>query len=283
MRGVSEFDMETPDGRTIHVYDTGASGDRDLVVFWHHGTPNTGAPPEPLLPTAARLRIRLVSFDRPGYGGSTPRPGRSVGSVADDVALVADRIGVRGFAAMGHSGGGPHALATAALLPDRVVAVVSMAGLAPFEADDLDWFRGMAVSGEASLRAAAAGRATKEQHERAHGADYDPEFTAGDLAALSGSWSWLNHVVEAGSRHGPAPLIDDDLAYVSPWGFDPGDIVAPTLVLHGTLDTVVPCTHGEWLAAHCSVAELRLCDGEGHISVLAHATAALTWLREQVG
>ena len=118
---------------------------------------------------------------------------------------------------MGHSGGGPHALACGALLADRVVAVVSAAGLAPFDADGLDWFAGMATSGVASLRAAAAGRAAKERYE-ASGVEYEPEFTPGDLAVLEGDWSWLGDVVGPAVAAGPGGLIDDDLAYVAPVG-----------------------------------------------------------------
>ncbi len=156
---VTELDLELADGRTLHAYDTEPDDDatRSLVVFWHHGTPNIGAPPEPLFVAAARLGIRWVSYDRPGYGGSSPLPGRTVASAAGDVASVADALGIDRFAVMGHSGGGPHALACAALLPERVLAVVSLAGLAPFGAEGLDWFAGMAASGRASLSAAAEG------------------------------------------------------------------------------------------------------------------------------
>jgi pimeloyl-ACP methyl ester carboxylesterase len=178
---------------------------------------------------------------------------------------------------MGHSGGGPHALACAALLPDRVLGVVSGAGLAPYGAEGLDWFAGMAASGVESLRAAAAGRAAKERHE-ASGAEYDPEFTPADLTALSGPWSWLGDVVGPAMAAGPAALIDDDLAYVAPWGFDPALITAPVLLLHGGRDRVVPSSHGEWLARRCPAAELRLFPDDGHISVLNHGADALDWL-----
>jgi pimeloyl-ACP methyl ester carboxylesterase len=218
---VTESDLRLGDGRTVHVYDTGA-GDRDarLAVFWHHGTPNIGAPPAALFPAADRLGIRWVSYDRPGYGGSTPRPGRDVASAAADVAAVADALGIGGFAVMGHSGGAPHALACGALLPERVLGVVSAAGLAPFGAERLDWFAGMAPSCAASLRAAAQGRAAKERHE-AH-AEYDPQmFTPADHGALEGEWSWLLDVVRPAVAAGPAALIDDDLAYVARGGSTP--------------------------------------------------------------
>jgi pimeloyl-ACP methyl ester carboxylesterase len=121
---VTETDLELSDGRTLHVYDTGADGaDGRLAVFWHHGTPNIGAPPEPLFAAAARLGIRWVSYDRPGYGRSTPYPGREVASAAAYVCTIADALGIDRFAVMGHSGGAPHALACAALLPERRASV----------------------------------------------------------------------------------------------------------------------------------------------------------------
>jgi len=277
---VTETDLELGDGRTLHVYDTGADdADGRLAVFWHHGTPNIGAPPEPLFATAARLGIRWVSYDRPGYGGSTPYQGRDVASAAAYVSSIADVLGIDQFAVMGHSGGGPHALACGALLPDRVLGVVSVAGLAPFGAEGLDWFAGMAASGVASLRAAAEGRAAKERYE-ASDAEYDPEFTPADLAALSGAWSWLGTVVGPAMEAGPGGLIDDDLAYVAPWGVDPAQVIAPVLLLHGDRDRVVPSSHGEWLARRCPSAELRPCPGDGHISVLGSSASAMDWLRE---
>src|SRR5215203_2680771 len=169
------MDLELGDGRTLHVYDTGADdADGRLAVFWHHGTPNIGAPPEPLFAAAARLGIRWVSRDRPGYGGSTPYPGRDVASAATYVSSIANALGIDQFAVMGHSGGGPHDLACCALLPECALGAVVVAGLAPFGAEGLDWFAGVAASGVASLRAAAEGRAAKERYE-ASGAEYDPE------------------------------------------------------------------------------------------------------------
>jgi pimeloyl-ACP methyl ester carboxylesterase len=275
----TELDLDLSDGRRLHAYDTGADdGVERLAVVWHHGTPNIGTPPAPLFPAAARLGLRWVSYDRPGYGGSSPNPGRDIASAAGDSAAVADALGIERFAVMGHSGGGPHALACAALLPDRVVAAVSAAGLAPFSAADLDWFAGMAASGVASLRAALEGRAAKEAFE-ACGVEYDPEFTSPDLAALAGDWSWFGEVVGPAIKAGPGGLIDDDLAYVGLWGFDPSRVAVPTLLLHGMRDRVVPSAHSEWLARHLPSAELRLMPNDGHISVLNSAATALDWLR----
>jgi len=277
---VIETDVLLADGQVLRAYDTGTDG--PLTVLWHHGTPNIGAPPAPLFAASARLGIRWVAYDRPGYGGSTPRPGRDIASAAAYATAVADALGVGRFAVMGHSGGGPHALACAALLPERVTAVVSISAMAPFGAAGLDWFAGMADAGVASLRAAAAGRAAKEEYEAS--AEFDPEvFTAADHAALSGSWSWLNDVVGPALKSGTGPMIDDDLAYVTPWGFDPADVTAPVLLVHGEEDRMIPASHGEWLARHCRTAELWKSPGDGHISVLDRAEEALGRLADHAG
>ena len=272
---VIETDLALPDGRILHVYDTGGPG--RLTVFWHHGTPNLGAPPGPLLPLAESLGVRWVSYDRPGYGRSTQLADRTVGDAAAYGAAVADALGIGDFAVMGHSGGSSHALATAALLPGRVRAVASLAAVAPFGAEG--WFDGMAAASAASLRAAAEGRAAKEKYEAA--AEFDPDvFTRADFATLTGSWSWLDEVVQPAL--GAAGLIDDDLAYVAPWGFDPRQVRAPALFLHGAGDRVVPAAHSEWLSRRCPVAELRVAPGEGHVSVLRHSPEALDWLAVHV-
>ncbi|MFF5175082.1 alpha/beta fold hydrolase [Micromonospora sp. NPDC000089] len=272
---VTELDLDLPDGGRLHAYDTG--GDDRLPVLWHHGTPNVGAPPAPLFAAADRLGVRWFSYDRPGYGGSTRRPGRDVASAAGYAARVADALGIDRFATMGHSGGAPHALACAALLADRVSAVVAGAGLAPYGAAGLDWFDGMAPSAEASLRAAVAGREAKERYE-ASGAEGEPGFIPADLAALTGPWAWFGDVVGAAVRGGPGGHVDDDLAYVGPWGFDPARVTAPVLLLHGGRDRMVPATHSRWLADRCPTAQLRLSPEDGHISVLAGAEDALDWL-----
>ncbi|MFD9903740.1 alpha/beta fold hydrolase [Streptomyces sp. NPDC059063] len=280
---MEEIDLELGDGRRLHVYDSGgADADDRLVVFWHHGTPNIGAPPRPLFPTAERLGIRWVSYDRPGYGGSTPHPGRSVASAAADVSHVADALGIDRFAVMGHSGGGPHALGCGALLPERVIGVVCVSGLAPYGAEGLDWYADMTATGAAELRSAAQGRAAREQYEAY--ADYDPEmFTPADHKALAGEWSWFGDVVGPAMKAGPDGLFDDGLAYVAPWGFDPAQVVAPVLFLYGGKDRVVPSAHGQWLARRCPTAELRLSPDDGHVSVLNAGEAALAWLASRSG
>ena len=275
MTDVHEIDVPLPDGGTLHAYATGP--EEGLPVVWHHGTPNIGSPPRPLFAEAERLGLRWVGYDRPGYGGSTPRPDRPVGSAAADVAAVVDALGIDRFAVMGHSGGGPHALSCAALLPDRVLAAVSASGSAPYGATGLDWFAGMADP--AALRASAQGREAKEAFEEAEH-EGEPGFTDADERALQGEWSWFIEVVRPAMANGPAPMIDDDLALAAPWGFDPSSITVPTLFLHGGGDRIIPASHGEWLADQVPGAELMLLPEDGHVSVMRSAAAALAWLAE---
>jgi pimeloyl-ACP methyl ester carboxylesterase len=275
---MNETDLQLSDGRTLHVYDTGTGG---LPVFWNHGTPNLGAPPAPLLATAERLGIRWVSFDRPGYGGSSPAPGRTMASVAADAAAVADELGIDRFGVVGYSGGGSYALGCAATLGDRVSAVVTLAAIAPYGVEGLDWFEGMVPSGIASLNAALGGRDAKAAHE-ASGVEYDPEFTKDDLAIFEGEWGWLGSVASHGLDAGPYGLIDDDVSYVIPWGCDPTTITAPILLLHGERDRIIPASHGSWLAAHCPTAELRLTPEASHFTIFSQADSILPWIAERL-
>jgi pimeloyl-ACP methyl ester carboxylesterase len=277
---VIERDLQVTGGRTLHVYDTAPQKSGLFPVIWQHGTPNVGAPPEPLFAAARRLGLRWVSFDRPGYGGSTVAPGRTMSSVAGDVATIADALGIDEFAVVGYSGGGSYALGCAAALGGRVRAVLSLAGIAPYGADGLDWFAGMVASGVAALGTAAAGREVRAALE-ASGFAYDSQFTPADLAVFEGQWGWLGKVAGAGLDAGPYGQIDDDVSYTLPWGCDPAAITAPVLLLHGTEDRIIPASHGSWLAATCPTAELRLCDGDSHFTIVTHAESGLEWLRQR--
>jgi pimeloyl-ACP methyl ester carboxylesterase len=274
-----EFDVDLGDGRRLHAYDAGRADPNGLTIIWHHGSPNIGLPPVPLLPIATELGIRCVGYDRPGYGGSTARPDRGVATAAGYSVAVADALGVGRFAVMGHSGGGAHALACAALLPERVVGAVSISGLAPYGlsvADGFDWFAGFAQSGANSMRAATQGRAAREAYE---GSDDDESgFTPDDEAALGGAWSWFIDVVRPALAAGPAPMVEDDLAGVGDWGFDPAEITVPTLIVHGEADRVVPAAHGRWLARRIPGAELWMQADDGHITVMNAGADALRWL-----
>lgn len=269
-------DLRLTDGRTLRVYDTGRPVASDaLTLLWHHGSPQTGALLDPLVSAAAARSIRLVSYGRPSYGGSSPRPGRNVASAADDVQQIVDALGVARFAVMGASGGGPHALACAARLPDRVVGVVSLAGLAPFTYA-FDWYAGMVSDG--GLRAAAEGRAARERYAASEVFDEDT-FTSADWTALKDAWSSLGADAGRAGAAGPDGLIDDDLAFVAPWGFDVAEIVAPVLLVQGGQDRVVPPSHAEWLLRTGRSAELWLRPRDGHISVLDAIPVAMDWLR----
>jgi pimeloyl-ACP methyl ester carboxylesterase len=272
-------DLRLADGRVLMVHDTGAEAAPDAVtLLWHHGSPQTGALLEPLVSAAAARGIRLLAYGRPSYGGSGPHPGRDVASAAGDVRQVVDALGVARFAVMGASGGGPHALACAALLPDRVAGAVCLAGLAPFT-DAFNWYAGMASDG--GLRAAVEGRAARERYATSE--VFDPNvFTAADWAALKGAWSSLGADAERAGAAGPDGLIDDDVAFVTPWGFDVGQIVAPVLLVQGRQDRVVPPSHAEWLLRTCPSAELWLRPRDGHISVLDAVPVAMDWLRARL-
>ena len=277
---MTELDLDMADGRRLHVYDTGPTDSESLPVFWHHGTPNIGAPPEPLLSAAERLGIRWVSHDRPGYGGSDRQPGRTVASVAADVAAVAEALRIGRFAVMGHSGGGAHALACAACMADRVVATVCISGLAPLGSDGLDWFDGMPPSGAAELRAAIEGEESLANLLAASEFDM-AQFTAADMSALRAEWRWLGQVAELGLKGGPGGMIDDDIATVGNWGFEPQAVGPPVLFLHGLDDRIVPSSHSRWLAGRLPDSELWLRAGDGHISILNSAESALDWIAER--
>jgi pimeloyl-ACP methyl ester carboxylesterase len=278
MRG---FDLTRPAGGVLHGYDTGPTGrDDELVVFWHGGTPNTGEPPEPLLPLAAELGIRFLGADRPGYGGTSRDAEADVADVVPDVLAVADAAGVRRFAVLGHSGGGPRVLACAALATDRVLAAVTISSSVPADADGLDRFAGMAPGIVEEQLAVAAGREALLAMQA--DADFDESaFTPADHAALAGPWGWFGRIVAAAMDRGPDGEADDLLAAGRSWGFDLDAVRLPVLVVHGAEDRMVPAAHGAWLAAHLPAGELRVVPGAGHIAVLEDAPHVLAELRRR--
>src|SRR4029453_7850754 len=175
-----EVEFAAADGRVLHAYDVGPTGRADeLVVLWHGGTPNIGAPPEPLFDAAHGLGIRWIGYDRPSYGGSSPHRGATVASAAADASRVAEHLGIERFAVLGSSGGGPGALACAALLADRIFAAATISSPAPWPAPGIDFFAGMSDGAARELRAAAQGRAELEQVIATN--DFDPaSFIAAD-------------------------------------------------------------------------------------------------------
>ncbi|SMH47299.1 Pimeloyl-ACP methyl ester carboxylesterase [Rathayibacter oskolensis] len=269
-RDVTSRDVATRDGRILRVHDSGPR-DSGRTLLWHHGSPQTGALLAPVLEAAEARRVRLVSYGRPAYGGSSALPGRDVASAAEDVRAVLDALGVRSTLTMGASGGGPHALACAALLPDRVEAVAVLASPAPFDGEP-GWFDGMAAPG--GLRAALAGRDARAAFALVD--EFDPEsFLPIDYAAFDGDWSALGEDVARSAEWGDDGLIDDDVALASDWGVDLALIRVPVVLVQGGLDRVVPAHHAERLRARLPLAEHVLRPDDGHISVLRDVPAAL--------
>jgi len=274
--------VPTPDGRVLEVLLAGPEDGFPLVV--HHGTPTGVVPDDSLEAAAAGNGLRTISYSRPGYGVSTPRPdGAASATVADDatdVMTILDHFGVDRFLTLGWSGGGPRSLACAALLPDRCLGAVCGVGLVPPEEYDGDVRAGMGEENVAEFTAAMEGEkalaawleengtpmftVTGEQVADALGSLAPPV----DRAALTGA---VAERAAAGFRHAGAQGIvgwlHDDLAMVRPWGFSVADIEVPVAIWQGTEDMMVPFAHAEWLAAHVPGARVHLVPGEGHISL----------------
>jgi pimeloyl-ACP methyl ester carboxylesterase len=276
----TSLDVQLADGRLLRTHDGGnPAGGAALTLLWHHGSPQTGELLEPVIAAAAARDIRLVAYARPSYGGSSPNRGRSVASAADDVAGVVEALGIERFAVMGASGGGPHALACAARLPGRVVAAVTLGGVAPF-ATDVDWHAGMVAPG--GLRAAEDGRTARERYAETD--EFDPNsFTAADWAVLDGAWRALGADAARAGAESPEGLVDDDLALVAPWDFDPASIQVPVWLIHGGEDRVIPSSHAERLLGRIDTAELWLRPRDGHVSVLGAVPVAMDWLLDRAG
>lgn len=272
--------VELPDGRTLEFLAEGPADGPTLVL--HHGTPGGAVRCAPLVDAALRHGFRVLTPGRAGYGGSSPHPGRRIADVAPDVAAMLDAAGVTDFVTLGWSGGGPHALACAALLPGRCRSAASMAGVAPYGAEGLDWLDGMGEENQAEFGAALAGREALEQFMAAAETEFagvTPEnviealgdlISEADRKALAGPMA--DYLAES-SRYsvstGIAGWRDDDLAFTTDWGFDPAAITVPVSVWQGDQDRMVPLAHGQWLAAHLPTAETHLLPGEGHISLIS--------------
>jgi pimeloyl-ACP methyl ester carboxylesterase len=277
---VTKREIELADGRRLVAYEAPRTDDSALLtVLWHHGSPQTGVLLDPLLTAAEARRIHLVSYARPSYGGSSPNVGRDVASAARDVEQIVDTLGIGRFAVMGASGGGPHALACAALLPDRVIGAATFASPAPFSDTD-DWYRGMVAPD--GLRAATAGRAARARYAVTE--EFDPDsFTAADWAALNGPWASLGRDANVAGSAGPDGLIDDDVAFTMAWGFGLDVIRSPVLIAQGGADRVIPASHAHALLGSIPSAELWLRPKDGHVSVLEACPVAMDWLLDKTG
>lgn len=287
--------LALPDGRDLEVLDGGDPDGRVLVL---HGGQPSAAVRSPLLDGAAReAGLRLLTTSRPGYGASSPRPGTyRVRDDVDDVEALLDDVGAEEFVTLGWSGGGPRALACAALLPDRCRAATSLAGVAPHDAAGLDWSAGMAPENVAEFGAAEQG---PEAYESYLVAELLPVLRTGtdDLAAalgglvppvdrqamVDGMAPWMAETFSRAGAQGVRGVRDDGLAIVAPWGFDLARITVPTAVWQGTEDAMVPVAHGRWLAEHVPGTTAHLLDGEGHLSLVTRVGEMLDELKELAG
>ncbi len=288
-----EWTVRTSDNRTLAVEERGDPKGRPVLV--HMGTPNSRHLYGPHVTDAAERGLRLISYDRPGYGDSTSHPGRTVADSASDVRAICEHLGIGRLAMWGISGGGPHVLACAALLPDLVTAVASLASLAPYGAEGLDWFAGMGQDNVQEFRLLL----TDEPASRVRFEQLWKEFLATtastiadrfesllsptDAAALNGEL--VEHLAYAGHAAlapGWQGWWDDNRAHIGPWGFEITDISVPVLLLHGRQDKFVPFGHGQWLAAHIPGIEARLLDDDGHVTLHHRVDEVHTWLAEHL-
>ena len=267
-----------------------------------HGTPGCRLDRWPNEDVYRELGVRFVTHDRAGYGRSERHPGRSVADEAADVAAIADALGVERFAVSGGSGGGPHALACAALLPDRVTRVTCRVGIAPYGSPGLerdDWLAGMDPENVKEFGWAEAGEEVlaheleREQVAMEERVAEDPSTLLGDFDLSESDREQLRRpelaavfresVVEQAAA-GVWGWVDDDLAIVSPWGFQLEAVAVPTLVWYGRTDVLVPSSHGDWLAAHVPNCLVRVDDDSGHLGADPELEIRenVAWLRDGV-
>jgi pimeloyl-ACP methyl ester carboxylesterase len=279
-----------------------ADGRRDLAVrvsgnpsgipvFFLHGTPGSRLGPSPRPQVLYKLGVCLISFDRPGYGGSDRLLGRRVADVADDVETIAKDLDIDEFAVLGRSGGGPHALACAALLPERVTRAGVLVSLAPWDAMGHQWFDGMSDSNILEYTTAAnqpevltarlvQTAARIKADPNSHVATLGPEMPEDDRRVVAdvGIRGLLAQNFAEALRDSADGWIDDALAFCAPWGFDPADIKAPVLLWHGGDDVFSPVTHTHWLADRIQSAQVVIKPGIAHFGALEAVPDVLSWL-----
>ncbi|GIF98600.1 alpha/beta hydrolase [Catellatospora citrea] len=277
--------VETPDGRWLAFESTGP--DDGVPVVLCHGMPGSKAGPRPRPMRLHSLGIRLISYDRPGYGGSTRKQGRSVADAAADVAAIADQLELAKFAVVGRSGGGPHALACAELLGNRVTRTAVLVSIAPATADGLDWSDGMAPSNvEAYEQAKTEEALIQTLTARAEAMRDDPETMLNFLKPQMGERDWaivddmrrqLHEAYREAVQGGPGGWIDDVLAFRKPWGFALTGIKTPVRLWHGDDDTFSPVSHSRWLKDRLPTAELEVQVGKGHFAAMETLPRMLQW------
>lgn len=270
--------LTLPDGRDLDVLLGG--GDGELALIAHHGTPGEGSRFAGWDASARRHDLRLIGFSRPGYATSTRLPGRGVADVCGDVGALADALGIDQFLSIGGSGGGPHSIACAALMPDRCLAAAALVTIAPWGAPGLDWFDGMAQVNLDEFGAALEGEATLRTWMAANGEEFR-HVTADDIAhAFGDALPPVDQAVLVGDyaektastmrralAGGFDGWVDDDLAFSAPWGFELDAITRPVRIWQGELDRLVPVAHGRWLADQIPGARFAMAPGHGHLSL----------------
>jgi pimeloyl-ACP methyl ester carboxylesterase len=283
---------KTTDGRIIEFL---VEGDPDgFPLVHHHGTPGSAVPYPTYSQAAAERGLALIQYSRAGYGESTPRPDRTVGDVAADIAAILDHRGDREFVTLGWSGGGPHSLACAALLPDRCRAAATGAGVAPYLAEDLDFLDGMGPENHEEFGAAVAGRHALEPYLEKEAGEMTTVTAERIAEALGGLVSPVDKAYATGEfaerlltsfrracLHGIEGWAEDDLAFTRPWGFETSDITVPVSVWQGAQDRMVPFSHGKWLAANIPGATVHLDDDQGHLSLWGRIGEILDELAER--
>ncbi len=268
--------LNLPDGR---VLDVQVSGPADGAVFiWHHGTPGCLYQGRKKRQVLHDRGLRLATYTRAGAAGSTRNKGRTVADVAADMAAIADHLGADTFLTGGQSGGGPHALATGALLPDRVLAVLAVCAVKPYVGQP-DFLDGMGADNIEEFSLALQGEEAllpflRKEREGILGADaegvirtLDSLLPDVDRAVLSGE---LGEDLIRNLQGGVQELdgwLDDDFAFTQDWGFALDEIRVPTYLWQGSADLMVPFHHGEWLADHIPGVVTHLEEGEGHLSI----------------
>jgi pimeloyl-ACP methyl ester carboxylesterase len=291
---VTDHQIDTPDGRILQVLERGDPAGRPILV--HNGTPNSRLLFDRDVVRAEHQGIRLISYDRPGYGGSTVRTGRSVGDCAEDVRTIAAALGIGQLGVWGISGGGPHAIACAALLGDLVPAVAVLASPAPWGAPGLDYVDGMGERNREDLELmiedpiAARAKCEEDRLEALEATSESMLETLKTLLSSVDAEALTPEVAEhliLSARSGLAPgsdgWWDDELAFLAPWGFELGDIRTPALLYHGRQDRFVPFVQGEWLARHIPGVRAQLTDDDGHLTLTVRYLDAIhDWLVEHM-
>jgi len=278
------------DGRTLAVAEW---GDPDgFPVFMLHGTPGSRFAGEADASAYAEVGARVIAYDRPGYGGSDRFRGRRVVDSIGDVSAIADSLGIERFAVSGGSWGGPHSLALAARLPERVTRAACIAGPAPFDLNDFDWFAGMDAVNIDEIGWARQGedvltreleRMTAAWLERLANDPSDPgetEFSETDRAVLARPerHEAMRRGLNEAFRQGVSGYVDDIFCLIQPWGFDVKEIRVPTRIDYGLTDVLVPPQHGEWLAHNVPNAEVVVDEQGGHFAGANLVTERFGWL-----